>query len=359
MSLPITVLCGLNRTANSTAGRALLADHTGNHLVTHCLDQIGVGLVSRTVQNGGGSVEACLIDLAHGCVSCTLREDVLPTLQRMARDASVDRAILVLPEAVEPIHFLDSFMHVTDGAGFTTADVCHIDAVVAVLEPAALVPSLNNHESLADRGLGIGQSDDRGLGDLLVGQIECADMLLAPGATEQEQSLLTLLNPDATIVEYLPAVIPAVFDFPRTSARTTPALVDSNCPLPGPTGAWVLDWANPRPLHPLRLHDALPQIADAALRGRGHFRVATRPSVAVEWDSIGGRLRLGAPDVTPPSRAAQLRFIGVSDQQHVIAELLDDAVLTDAELAAPASAWPDAHDPFTDTWLAELGQVDD
>ncbi len=90
MSLPVTVVCGLSRSATMSAGRDLLAGRSAARLVAHCLDQLQVGLVSRSVTDAQGQVEAALIELVHDCVSCTLREDVLPTLMRMAADPDVD-----------------------------------------------------------------------------------------------------------------------------------------------------------------------------------------------------------------------------------------------------------------------------
>jgi G3E family GTPase len=354
VTLPITVVCGLDRSAALRAGQQLLGGDPSSRLLTHCLDQVQIGLVSRTTVSGDGQVDAALIDLDHGCVSCTLREDVLPALVRMSADPAVGRVVLVLPEAVEPIGFLECFRFVADGQGRTTADACHVDGVVAVLDPVELIPALSNHELLSDRGLHVGDGDDRGFGDVVVAQLECADLVLAPGASPQERSLLRLLNADAAVLDRLPDRVQPVFDFDRTWSRTSPAVVDhfgSDCLA---DDAWLMHWRSVRPLHPTRLHDVLDEIAEVALRGRGHFRVATRPGTPVEWDSVGSRLRLGAPDAGISTPSAHLSFVGVSDRRSAILDALDSAVLTDAEMAAPATSWRSVDDPFLDVWLDAL-----
>lgn len=354
VSMPITVICGLDRGATFAAGRMLLGGRSDAYLVTHCLDQIQLGLISRTTMSGSGAVDAVILDLAHGCVSCTLREDVLPNLRQLAASSAVDRAVLVLPEAVEPIGFLESFHFVSDDTGGTAADACHIEAVVAVVNPAELVPLLSNDETLADRGLNVGETDDRGLGDLIVGQVECADLVIAPDASAQEWSLLQLLNPQASLATAMPDLVPATFDFGSTSSRTSPALVDHlglTCQF---DGAWLLHWTTDRMLHPGRLHDALEGIAEVALRGRGHFQVATRPTAVVEWDSVGRRLRLGSPDVDVPATGTRLSFVGVSDRSEAIVDALNHAQLTDDEMTAPAASWKAHEDPFIDIWLSAL-----
>lgn len=359
MNLPITVVCGLDRWATYRAGQQLLAGDPASRLLTHCLDQVGLGLVSRTIASGDGAVDAAILDLEHGCVSCTLREDVLPSLRRMAADPSVARVVLVLPEAVEPIGFLECFQFLVDERGATTADVCTVEGVVAVLEPAELIPALSNHELLGDRRLSIGELDDRGLGDVLVAQVECADFVLAPRASPQERSLVRLLNGDAELLDHLPDRVPPAFDFGRTLARTSAAVVDHFGPDCVVDDAWLLHWRSERPLHPVRLHGILDQIAEVALRGRGHFQVATRPRTVVEWDSVGSRLRLGAPDADVGAATAHLSFVGVSDRGSKIRDALDEAVLTDSELARPWSSWSSVDDPFMDIWLDALDLQED
>ena len=354
MSLPITVVCGLNRSATSQAGRALLASDRHSYLVMHCLDQIQIGLVSRTTSNGVGQVEAELIDLAHGCVSCTLRQDILPTLRAMARNADVSHVTLVLPESVEPIGFLEGFLFIEDETGRPAADVCHVENVLAVLEPAALISMMGNSETLADRGLNLGDEDNRGLGDLLVGHIECADVIYAPEANHQELSLLALLNPTASVHTSQPTSIPATFDWTATSARTSPALIDHLVPDCQTDDAWIVNWQSHRPFHPVRLYDALQDIAGSALRGRGHFQVATRPGSLVEWDSVGRQLRLGPPDCEVQPHGARLCFVGVGDRRKKIIDALDAARLTDDELSSPATVWARVQDPFEEIWLEAL-----
>lgn len=350
MTLPITVTCGLNRAANMAVAHELLAQRNTTHLVAHCLDQLPVGLVSRSITDRKGQVDAALIELVHDCVSCTLREDVLPTLMRMAAEPGVDAIVLVLPEAVEPIGFLESFMLATDQNGRTTSDVCHVEAVVAVVDPPELVPTLSSDETLIDRGLNVGEEDDRCIADVLAGQVECADLVVAKDATAQERALLQLLNAQAIVTEQTPRNLEPMFDFDRTSARTSPAHIDHLATTCRVDDAWRLQWRSQRPLHPLRLYEALETIADVSLRGRGHFRIASRPEVVVEWDSVGGQLRLGAPATEVSSDQAQLQFVGLSDRAYAISDVLDAAQLTDAELAEPSIFTTEETDPFIHIW---------
>ncbi|MCB9411294.1 MAG: GTP-binding protein [Actinobacteria bacterium] len=350
MTLPITVISGLDRVATYSAGRDLLLGDPHARLVSHCIDQIGVGLVSRTIEAGDGSVSAHLVDLAHGCVACTLREDVLPTLRALALEPGVDRVVLVLPEAVEPMGFLDNFHHVADEDGNTVADVCSVVAVVAMIDSPRLVGRLTAAATLADQGLAAGPGDDRHLAEVLVAQIESADVIVAPDATEQQRGVLRLLNAEASLPDRLPAHIDSVFDFVRTTRRTLPASLAEHSHDHREGDAWRVHWRTDRPLHPLRLLTALEQVGDVSLRGRGYLHLATRPTTSVEWDSAGRQLRLGAPDVEVRESGAWLNFVGIDERWWLIRDALDTAVLTDDEMAYAARDWQRIDDPFAGLW---------
>ena len=351
MTLPITVISGLDRLATYSAGRGLVAGDPHARLVSHCIDQISVGLVSRTIEAGDGSVAAQLIELAHGCVSCTLRGDVLPTLRALAADPGVDRAVLVLPEAVEPIGFLDSFHRVTDEARRTASDVCFVVAVVAMVDSPRLMGRLTSGDTLAEHGLAVDSWDDRQVAEVLVGQIETADVIVAPGATNQQRSVLRLLNPEASLPERLPSHIDTVFDFVRTSRRTLATSLANHSQDCRESDAWRVQWRTDRPLHPLRLLTALEQVGDVSLRGRGYLHLATNPATGVEWDSAGRQLRLGAPEVELNGPGARLDFVGVDARWWVIRDALDATVLTDAEMGHAAGDWAQLDDPFAGLWL--------
>jgi hypothetical protein len=96
--------------------------------------------------------------------------------------------------------------------------------------------------------------------------------------------------------------------------------------------------------------EALDQVGDVSLRGRGYLHLATRPATPVEWDSAGRQLRLGAPDVDIDGAGARLSFVGVDVRSWVIRDALDAAVLTDAEMALATPDWAGIDDPFTELW---------
>lgn len=312
-----------------------------------------MGLVSRSVQWPEGAVDAAVVELKHGCVSCTLREDVLPTIVELAGRDAVGGVVLVLP-AVEPMGFLEAFYCVVlDDAGRTASDHLEIDAVVAVVDSSRLVPWLLAGGRLPDLGMAIGDDDDRTLAEVLVGQIEVAEVVVAAGVTDVELSVLALLNPDVRCLPDLTAGCGQHFIWERTLER-------SDCALPAAVAgegvherAWGFVWISDRPFHPGRLYDCLEDLG-LALRGRGTIHLASRPGVAVEWDNVGSRIALGAQSARDTTGVTAVSFVGVDGQEAAIRARLAEATLSDAEMAAGDDVWRTWPDPFIDVWPAPI-----
>ena len=354
----LTVISGIGRAVTLGAAAELLAAAPGWVAVTHCLDHVEVGLVSRTVLWPSGHADAAVVDLQHGCVSCTLREDVLPALVEFSQRSDVGGVALVLPEAVEPMSFLEAFYSVVlDEAGRTASDHLAIDCVVAVVDAERLIPRLAVGERLADVGLAIGDDDDRTLAELIVEQVETADVILTSSATDAELTVLSLLNPDARCATTLSEGGEQLFDWERTLDRVNRARPAAMAGEVAHRGAWGFTWLSDRPFHPGRLHGCLEDLG-LALRGRGTVHLASRPDVSVEWDSVGSRIALGACPAHGYAGVTAVSFVGVNGLEGAIRSRLADATLSDAEMAAGPHEWRTWPDPFSAVWQAHIDQED-
>lgn len=342
------MVSGMDREAKAALVRRLLAARQGLAVVTHCLDQIDVGLVSRSIQRSSMDVRADLIELAHGCVSCTLREDVLPVIVEVASLSDVTGVVLVLPEAVEPLGFLEAFASVPlEGSTTTASDHLTIDALVQVIDPAGLTERLESEVTLRDVGLAVDGEDDRRVAEVLVAGIEVADVIVAPDVTETARAVLRVLNAEAEVVGGLGW--DARFDWERTTAR-------SDCAFPLPVGGeaeseevWAFTWICDRPFHPVRLHDCLGDFGES-MRGRGTIHLASRPETAVAWDSVGSRIALGLVADVEGVHCTAVSFMGVNGRSDLIRSRLIAATLDDDEMAAGPDQWASLPDPFTDLW---------
>ncbi|MCD0446093.1 GTP-binding protein [Glycomyces sp. A-F 0318] len=393
----VTILTGFAPAAVREAAEQLTLADPGLLVVAHDLTDLLVdGTVRRTVHDGGGLVEDVSLTLEHGCIACTVREDLLPALVRLARARPESDIALVLPPSMEPetVASACSWHHV-DGAPVT--DAIRIDSVVAVCDPASLLATLDSDQDLADRRLQAADDDTRSVADVAARQIEYADTVLlwAPRAEPEYEHarlavLLQRLNPWARHL-----AVHAEARTPEDRARWLSAKLrrsggfDPDGPEPYGRGleGYAVGCHEPepdcgvvaalyrarRPFHPERFHRALPAVSGRTLRGRGHLWLASQPEHIVAWESSGGGVSMGdmgrwlaaVPDeeweeASPERRVnadlhwdpefgdreTQLVFVGLHFAADELAAVLDACLLTDAELAEGRDAWREYRDPF-------------
>ncbi|MEU6828795.1 GTP-binding protein [Nocardia beijingensis] len=318
---PVVVLAGFAGLAAAGVDRAaaMLGMAAGTVVVRHDLTQLREGIVHRTVRTATRETSAVL-ELAHGCVSCTLRMDLLPLLCALAQRESVDRIVLALDPAFEAEAVCQAIEHVVVTGvhgrvdGPAGRDV-RVDAVLTCLDAAVWLADATGDETLAERGLAAAE-DDRTVAQVAVGQVDFADAVIALGADAAPAAdaavergklaaVLARLVPGAPVawvdepgsvtpalVESLLARVPAdsrrgrVFDAHAPLLRGRP-------PLTSDYGVELVEFAAARPFHPARLHEALDVLFDGVVTARGRLWLATQPDEVVWLESAGGGLRVG------------------------------------------------------------------
>lgn len=290
-----------------------LSDRPGTTVVRHDLADLREGIVRRTVRTATGATTAVL-ELAHGCVSCTLRADLLPLLCLLAARDCVERIVLALDPAFEAEAVCQAISEVVVTGvvgrvdGPAGRDV-RVDAVLTCLDTPTWLDDAAGEETLAERGVATA-GDDRTVAQVAVGQVDFADAVLALGATdvfgtERLAAVLARLAPtapiswvadpdllDAKTIEGLLDRIPAharrgaIFDAHAPLLRGQP-------PLGTEHGVALIEFAARRPFHPGRLHEALDVLFDGVVTARGRIWLATQPAEVVWLESAGGGLRVG------------------------------------------------------------------
>lgn len=401
----LTVLSGFWPSATYAVARSLLAADPSLLLVRHDLAGLGAGTVHRIVRDSEGILEDERVTLAHGCVSCTLREDVLPTLARLARAHPHRDLVLMLPEVVEPEAVAAVCAHcLVDGAPIT--DLLHVDSYVTVVDAEHLLDGLASTDELKTLGIHAADNDNRGLADVIVRQIEYVDTLVLWGQSREgayETSRLSVLlermAPWATQVRVDGDQIDAAAltrqlrgthrHRTETPGVLTRGLEGYHLGLHDPhpdCGVVSAVFRARRPFHPRRLHDALEEVNAEVIRSRGHLWLASQPDAVIAWDFAGGGLGLGslgrwlaalpdpywdeasdhrrlaaAIDWDPyyGDRNQHLVFIGLDLDPAGLHRTLTGCLLTDAELADGEDAWRGYDDPFTGCFpLADLDPTD-
>lgn len=377
MSTPVTVVCGPDRDPALMFARRLRGDSPTHVLLEHDLGQVDLGLVGRATERGGGRYDARVVELAHGCVSCTVREDLLPTVAAMAASGTVQHVVLLLPDVVEAAGLIEAFHSMTlPGTDTTVSRTCHIDRVVAVLRATHLIETIARGRTLAELGRTAADADDRCLGEVVVRQVETADVVVLLDAPATERGLVRLLNPTARVLGPDDVVPDGVFDLARLLDRADASVVPAGADIRRDADAWTVVWRARRPLHPVRLHDVLDHLVDASLRSRGTIWLAGRPDALVGWEATGPRLSLGhigswldggdpcAWDRADPRRRVRAELdwdASFGDRYQEVAltgvgklpdftALLDSCLVTDSELRSGRFAAPLATDPFADVF---------
>ncbi|WP_397517481.1 MULTISPECIES: ribosome hibernation factor-recruiting GTPase MRF [unclassified Rhodococcus (in: high G+C Gram-positive bacteria)] len=302
---PLILVSGWNGRTEDAA-RSLLRD--GTVVVHHDLEFVREGVVRRTVttlESGTPHESLGIRELAHGCISCTLREDLLPLLRRLHARSSVQRIVLHLDRRLEPEAVCWAVEHVSVSGiagqidGPASRDV-RIDGVVTCLDAQSWLADATGDDAL---------DDDRTVAQVAVGQVGFADALVVSGSAgdgwqqARLHAVLARLAPGAPIVwgadqldvERLLLRIPA--DARRGEpAHTHSPLLRGQPPLSHDCGVMLVEFTATRPFHPERLHEAIDVLLEGVVTARGRIWVATQPDEALWLESAGGGLRVASAD---------------------------------------------------------------
>ncbi|WP_031074621.1 CobW family GTP-binding protein [Streptomyces sp. NRRL WC-3742] len=377
LRLPVVVVAGLHRAERRRAVQELLEGSVNGVVLHHDLRDASHGAVHRELRDAGGTIAASDVPLTNDCPCCALREDLLPELLRIAQAGQHGLAVVELWGGSDP-HPAVEVIAAGEVDGRPLEEFVELAGVVVAVDPDRLLGELSVPDDLAEHGEHTSLEDTRTRAEALAHQIEYATTIAVARGGETGLAMLRQLHPTARRVllgtgELLRAALGG-FDVAAARDRVNPALAL----LPqqaDEAGVATLVWERRRPLHPVRLYEALELLVPAAQRSRGRFWLANRPELMLAWDAAGANLAVeecgpwlaGLPDAAwefyPPSRRAaaaldwhpahgdrvqQLVFTAEGLDVDGLTELLDSCLLTDAELTAGEAGWKALPDAFGD-----------
>lgn len=355
--IPAILISGVDADTMALASSALGWDLPGAVAVRHDLDPARDVLI-RTVSDITGVVEREELQLAHACVTCAIREDVVPTLERLAAAGRWNSIVAQLPATA-------SATGVCRVAAWAPAQLPHVrvSAVVAAVDAAPLADDLLADELLTELELPVRDDDNRGLAETLCGIVEYADLVFTPTSVEEEARdlLRVLMRPGAAFVDSVTRLDAAALADGVHDCEASEAWIADvrRRELPAATGAaWVLDVHSDRPLHPDRLQQFVHLLGGGPHRSRGCFWLPTRPHQICVWDGAGGQVSIGhhgefwAED--PP--ITRIVVTGLDDGRDAIAAAFKACLLTDAELADRGPYWEAFEDGY-ESWLGPIRRV--
>lgn len=294
MRTPVVLITGVDPAPIASVAIGLQWDLPNAVAIHHAIDPHRQ-VLTRTVSDVSGVLEREEIELEHACVTCAIREDIVPTIERCARDGRWKTVIAHLPVGAEAEQVCTVVHHDT-----RMARHFRIASTVCALDGSSLVEDLLGDTLLRELDRHSAEDDTRGVGEVACAQVEYADLVVLTGTVDAagRDLVRTLARPDATLVdgaEHLSGSLAtsSLHDHDRAVAWVDPTYDEPLAP-PASDEVWQLDLRSPRAFHPERLFRDLEQLAgDGFYRSRGCFWLPTRPGRALVWDGSGGQLAIG------------------------------------------------------------------
>ncbi|MGZ2279492.1 zinc metallochaperone GTPase ZigA [Vibrio alginolyticus] len=389
--LPVTVLSGFLGAGKTTVLSHILNNRQGRKVAVIVNDMSEVNIDAATVQNevSLNHSEEKLVEMSNGCICCTLREDLLEEVTKLAQEGRFDYLVIESTGIAEPLPVAETFTF-ADENGLSLSDVARLDTMVTVVDAINFLRDYDEAKFLTETAESLGEDDERSVADLLVDQVEFADVILISKTDLAEKSeierllaILKTLNTSATILPISNGEVEldAVLDtqnFSFEKAQQAPGWLKEmrgeHIPETEEYGISSFAYHARRPFHPEKFYDFLHNAKDYGklIRSKGYFWLATRPEFVGQWSQAGGIARYGVagmfwkaiPKEEWPTdqdyldaindiwqepygdMRQELVFIGQGLEQEKLIARLNECLLTEDEMEQGLDYWLSLEDPF-------------